>query len=109
MGLGEEFVKRFLDECARDARKCIADLGAAGNAARWDDFRDACHALKGTASNMGAVRLADNASNGMRLSSDQLVAGWRGLVSTQRQQLEQALAALRERGDLPRADDSEGR
>lgn len=109
MGLGEEFVKRFLGECARDARKCIADLEAAGSAARWDDFRDACHALKGTASNMGAVRLADNASNGMRLSSDQLVAGWRGIVSTQRQQLEQALAALRERGDLSLADDSGSR
>lgn len=109
MGLGEEFVQRFLDECARDARMCIADLEAAGSAARWDDFRDACHALKGTASNMGAVRLADNASNGMRLTSDQLVADWRGIVHTQRQQLEQALAALRERGDLPRAGEPEGR
>ena len=109
MGLGEEFVRRFLDECARDARKCIADLEEAGSAARWDEFRDACHALKGTASNMGAVRLADNASNGMRLASDQLAADWRGIVQSQRQQLEQALSALRERGDLPQAGDSDRR
>ncbi len=109
MGFGEEFVKRFLDECARDARKCIADLEAAGSEARWDEFRDACHALKGTASNMGAVRLADNASNGMRLATAQLVADWRGIVQSQRQQLEQALTALRERGDLPRAEDSDRR
>src|SRR3546814_2894362 len=26
MGLGEEFVQRFLVECVRDARKCLADL-----------------------------------------------------------------------------------
>src|SRR3546814_1321323 len=26
MGLGEEFVSRFLVECVRDARKCLADL-----------------------------------------------------------------------------------
>ena len=109
MGLGEEFVRRFLGECARDARKCIADLEEAGSAARWDEFRDACHALKGTASNMGAVRLADNASNGMRLAFDQLAADWRGIVQSQRQQLEQALSALRERGDLPQAGDSDRR
>src|SRR3546814_7174890 len=53
MGLGEEFVQRFLVECVRDARKCLADLDAAGRKASWEEFRDACHALKGAAGNMG--------------------------------------------------------
>src|SRR3546814_10056236 len=44
MGLGEEFVQRFLVECVRDARKCLADLDAAGRKASWEEFRDACHA-----------------------------------------------------------------
>src|SRR5690606_7881639 len=72
MGLGEAFVHRFLGECARDARKSLADLETAGAAAQWDLFRDACHALKGAAGNMGAVRLSDAASQGMRMATDQL-------------------------------------
>lgn len=102
MGLGEEFVQRFLTECARDARKCVADLEIAGAAGHWEVFRDACHGLKGAAGNMGAVRLADNASEGMRMPSDQLLREWRGMINLLRQQLEQALTALRERGDLAR-------
>ncbi len=100
MDLGGEFIKKFLGECARDARKCIADLETAGKAKQWELYRDACHALKGAAGNMGAVRLADSASEGMRMSVDQLLRDWRGMVNLLRQQLEQALAALRERGDL---------
>ena len=104
MGLGEDFVQRFLTECARDARKCVADLEIAGTAGHWDVFRDACHALKGAAGNMGAVRLADSASEGMRMPSDQLLREWRGMIKLLRQQLEQALGALRERGDLSRGE-----
>lgn len=104
MGLGEEFVRRFIVECVRDARKCLAELEVAGRSGSWDEFRDACHALKGAAGNMGAIRLADNASEGMRLPSDRLVAEWSGLVTLLRQQLEQAAAALRERGDLVPSD-----
>ncbi len=100
MGLGEEFVQRFLGECARDARKCIADIDAAGAASQWDAYRDACHALKGTAANMGAMRLSESASAGMRMPAEQLLREWRGIGNMLRQQLEQALAALREQGDL---------
>jgi two-component system sensor histidine kinase RpfC len=102
MKLGEDFVHRFLSECARDARKALAELEIAGNASHWDDFRDGCHALKGAAGNMGAVRLAGIASEGMGLGSDRLQRDWRGLLQQLRQQLQQALTALRERGDLTR-------
>ena len=108
MGLGEEFVHRFLGECARDARKCLAELEAAGGAGEWDAFRDACHALKGAAGNMGAVRLSDAASQGMRMGTDTLAREWGAMVRTLRQQLEQALAALRARGDLARGDAAAG-
>ena len=108
MGLGDEFVQRFLGECARDARKCLADMEAAGAAARWDEFRDACHALKGAAGNMGAVRVSETASDGMRMPTDGLLREWNGMVRLMRQQLEQALAALRARGDLARGHPGSG-
>ncbi|TYT23781.1 response regulator [Luteimonas viscosa] len=100
MGLGEEFVQRFLAECARDARKCIADIESTGGEGRWDEFRDVCHALKGTAANMGAMRLSETASAGMRMPVEQLVREWQGMSNRMRQQLEHALSALREQGDL---------
>lgn len=103
MGLGEAFVQRFLGECTRDARKCLVDLEESARVGNWDAARDACHALKGAAGNMGAVRLADTASTGMGMRADQLLREWSSLLQTLGQQLDQALVALRERGDLPRA------
>ncbi|MDR6990778.1 ATP-binding protein [Luteimonas sp. 3794] len=103
MGLGEQFVQRFLGECTRDARKCLVDFEHSAGSGNWDAARDACHALKGAAGNMGAVRLADSASTGMGMRSDQLQKEWGGLLLTLNQQLDEALVALRERGDLPRA------
>ena len=100
MGLGEEFVQRFLAECVHDARRCMGDLATAGDAADWDAYRDACHALKGAASNMGAERLAERASEGMRAASDRLLREHGALTQALREHLEQAVAALRERGDL---------
>src|SRR3546814_14167589 len=74
MGLGEEFVQRFLVECVRDARKFLADLDVAGRKASWEEFRDACHALKGAAGHMGALRLAHTPAEGMRMPADGLAA-----------------------------------
>ncbi|MHC9086225.1 ATP-binding protein [Luteimonas sp. RIT-PG2_3] len=101
MGLGEAFVTQFLTECTRDARKCVADMETHGAAGRWDEFRDACHALKGTSSNMGALQLAETASTGMRLPVAQLQAEWRNILGTCRQQLQQAILALQGHGDIP--------
>ena len=104
MDLGEAFVQRFLVECSRDARKAIDELESNGTAARWDAYRDAAHALKGAAGNMGAVVLAENASAAMRMGNIQLQADWRATLARLRVQLEQALTTLRQRGDLPRAE-----
>jgi two-component system sensor histidine kinase RpfC len=108
MGLGDEFIQKFVVECARDIRKCIADLEGQGAGAKWDSFRDTCHALKGAASNMGAVRLAATASEGMDMPPPRLRAEWQQLLQTLRRQLEDALLALRERGDLPAAVEMDG-
>lgn len=97
LGLGEDFVPRFLNECVRDARKCIGDLDAAGTATSWNDFRDGCHALKGVASNMGALRLAEASSDAMRLANWQLPQQWRPRVQQLRQLLDLTFAALRQR------------
>src|SRR3546814_11903664 len=72
MGLGEEFVQRFLVECVRDARKCLADLDAAGRKASWEEFRDACHAPTGASGNKAPIPPAETASEGQPLASPPL-------------------------------------
>lgn len=95
LNLGEDFIERFVDECTRDARRCIAAMEQCASSAHWDEFRDQCHALKGVASNMGAVRLAAHASSAMHAANWQLPKTWRGSVADLRRELELARAALR--------------
>jgi two-component system sensor histidine kinase RpfC len=93
--LGNDFLALFLDECMRDALKSIGELEKTGAAAQWDMFRDHCHALKGVAGNMGAVRLASVASEAMRLGNWQLAREWRQRIKAGREQLEVARIALK--------------
>ncbi len=93
--LGNDFLGLFLDECLRDALKSIGELEKTGAGTQWDMFRDHCHALKGVAGNMGAVRLASAASETMRLGNWQLAREWRPRIRTLREQLEVARNALK--------------
>lgn len=92
MGLGEKFIDNFVDECLQDSARCISELETAGHGAAWDLFRDQCHALKGVASNMGAIKLAVEASDTMRMANWQLSEKWRGNLDRLRQLLDYARA-----------------
>jgi two-component system, sensor histidine kinase RpfC len=92
--LDPDFMRLFTTECMRDALKCIGDMELHGTAAKWEEFRDDCHALKGVASNIGAVRVAGFASEAMKLPGWQLAREWRSRVRTLREQLEVARIAL---------------
>jgi two-component system sensor histidine kinase RpfC len=93
--LGPDFVGLFVGECLSDALGTIGELEKAGSSARWDAFRDGCHALKGVAGNMGAVHLAAAASDTMRLGNWQLPREWQGRIRLLREQLEVARSALK--------------
>jgi two-component system sensor histidine kinase RpfC len=92
--LGEDFLVTFVGECLQDARNCIAALERAGSEAKWEEFRDHCHALKGVAGNLGAVRLSSTAETAMRLGNFQYPKQWRRCVMDLREQLEKAHSIL---------------
>jgi two-component system sensor histidine kinase RpfC len=94
--LDSDFMQLFVGECMRDALRCISELDAQGASGSWDKFRDACHALKGVASNVGAVKLTDCASEMMKLPNWQLMRDWRGRVKTLRELLDATRIALRD-------------
>lgn len=93
--LGPGFVDLFVEECLRDALQTIGDLERSGASAQWDTFRDQCHALKGVAGNVGALRLASAASDAMKLGNWQLPREWQARVRQLREQLEMARLALK--------------
>lgn len=106
LGLGADFVELFTSECLRDAARALAAIEHAGDDSRWESVRQQCHALKGVAGNLGAVRLAEAASEAMGLPDWQLAGEWRRRLGGMRAQLEEARATLRR---LPLQDLGNGR
>jgi two-component system sensor histidine kinase RpfC len=80
--LGTDFVANFVDQCLRDAARCLATLEARGEACDWDGVRDACHAAKGVAGNMGATQFAAACGEGMRPSHDEMAREWRSYLAS---------------------------
>lgn len=92
--LGADFVELFVAECMRDAENCVAGLERAAAAGRWEQVADHAHALKGVASNAGAVKLAAAATDVMKMPSWRLAREWQQTVPTLRQELVLARQAL---------------
>lgn len=92
--LGDGFIGMFVQECLRDASKALVDIERSANARMWPEYREHCHALKGVAANMGAVRLAAVAEFAMRLAPTELNGEWRSQVQQLRSEYEIAREAL---------------
>lgn len=57
-GLGGDFLANFVEQCLADGAASLDALSTAAGSARWGAFRDAAHALKGIAENLGDAELA---------------------------------------------------
>lgn len=73
MGLGNEFLSNFVEQCLRDASSCVIQLGKAGSEGNWHAYRDSAHALKGVAENLGASMVAERCRVAMH-ASDEAIA-----------------------------------
>jgi two-component system sensor histidine kinase RpfC len=72
MGLGEQFLREFVEQCLRDISRCMSQLQSASVNADYDGMRESAHALRGVAENIGAVRLVERCRLVMRIDSVQL-------------------------------------
>ena len=72
MGLGAQFLHDFVEQCLEDANGCQRELAKAGEAGRWDEFREIAHAYKGVAENLGAHSIAERCSQLMRAGDEML-------------------------------------
>ena len=111
LNLGKDFVANFVQQCMRDALRCLGALEQCGQAGDWDGFRDQCHALKGVAGNLGMSRVATMGHEIMQLPNWQLAKEWRSRERGLREQFElarEALARLPSRSGGQRSDDASG-
>lgn len=72
MGLGDQFLREFVEQCLKDAANCQQRLAQAGTAHDWEEFREVAHAYKGIAENLGAIAMTERCSQIMRASDDAL-------------------------------------
>lgn len=77
MGLGQDFLRDFTEQCLRDASRCLAEAERAAAGSRWEALREAAHALKGVSENLGAQVLVERSSELMRASDAVLAKEWR--------------------------------
>jgi len=72
MGLGAEFLQDFVDQCLRDIGRSMSTLQKAATNADFEAMREAAHAMRGVAENIGATRLVERCRVVMQLDSVQL-------------------------------------
>ncbi len=88
MGLGEAFLRDFVEQCLKDATACQAELAKSGVDRDWVAFREVAHAYKGIAENLGAHSIAERCSGIMRASDDVLLREHGKVVAELASQLE---------------------
>lgn len=72
MGLGPDFLEDFVEQCLRDIGRSMSNLQQAAANADYEAMREAAHAMRGVAENIGAMRLVERCRIVMRLDSIQL-------------------------------------
>lgn len=87
MGLGEVFLRDFVDQCIKDATACQQELAQAAASRDWDQFREVAHAIKGIVENLGAKPMANNCQRIMRANDETLAAEHSRMLSDVASQL----------------------
>lgn len=88
MGLGETFLRKFVEECLKDADTCRINLAKAAGSRDWVELREIAHALKGVAENLGAGMIAECCHQIMHAGDDALARDSQRLVKELSSQLE---------------------
>jgi two-component system sensor histidine kinase RpfC len=96
MGLGESFLRDFVEQCLRDATACQADLAKCVERRDWNEFREVAHAYKGIVENLGAHAMAERCAQAMRADDPALVREQARLISELGAQLASVAEASRQ-------------
>ena len=110
-GVSEDpaFMRGFVDECVRDAGRALNEIERTAAQGAWEEAREAAHALKGVAENLGADALATQAGELMRAPDALLAREWRRRVGALQALAESAAVQARREVERLCGDDRESR
>jgi two-component system sensor histidine kinase RpfC len=94
MGTTREALQDLLEQCLKDAGRCVSAFERAAVGRNWEEAREALHALRGVAVNLGAMALAERCAALMRTTSELLAASWRRDLGELSRLLESASSEL---------------
>ncbi len=94
VGMGSDFVTRFIEQCKIDAENCLIALEGYGKSQQWEQVREQAHALKGVAGNLGLVKVGAMSGEVMQLPDWQISREWRQRLSGLRERFMQGQAIL---------------
>jgi len=94
MNVGQEAIQNLLDQCLKDAARCVSKFEHAAAGRNWEESREALHALRGVAVNLGATAVAERCAALMRETSGTLATSWRRELGELSRLLEAASSAL---------------
>lgn len=107
LGMGEGFEKQFIAQCLSDVDGCMARIQTSGEQQAWDQLREHAHALRGVASNLGLVQVANAGGELMRMPDWQLKAEWTPRAAALGNALRQGRKALDARAVALRQSDGD--
>jgi two-component system sensor histidine kinase RpfC len=96
MGLGESFLRDFVEQCLRDATACQGDLAKCVERRDWTEFREVAHAYKGIVENLGAHAMAERCAQAMRADDSTLIREQARLIGELGAQLASVAEASRQ-------------
>ncbi|MBB4128914.1 two-component system sensor histidine kinase RpfC [Xanthomonas translucens] len=105
LGMGDGFEREFISQCLNDAEGCLGGMQVAGETEHWERLREHAHAIKGVASNLGLVRLANLGGELMQMPEWQVRSEWRQRLMALNASLTQGREALELRARRSAASD----
>ncbi|CTP88921.1 Sensory/regulatory protein RpfC [Xanthomonas translucens pv. poae] len=105
LGMGEGFEREFISQCLNDAEGCLGGMQVAGDDEHWERLREHAHAIKGVASNLGLVKLANLGGELMQMAEWQMRSEWRQRLMALNASLTQGREALELRARRSAASD----
>ncbi|MBS0193300.1 MAG: response regulator [Proteobacteria bacterium] len=104
MDIDAEVVRGLLDQSLKEAARCLSRFEQAAATRTWEEVREALHAFKGVALNLGATALAERCAALMRETDGVLATCWRRELGELSRLLEASAAALNSRIRVVAAD-----
>lgn len=109
LGLGEKFLRDFVEQCIRDIGRSMSGLQQASGKGDVEAIREHAHAMRGVAESVGAMALVERCRQLMQMQAPTLRSRAKSLIADMDTLVERSASAARAALDQLPPPSSEGR